>query len=235
MTCLDLPSAAAAAQGDAATTNTTSSSSTPNSIHWQFSLQLLDAKHVGPTGFGSAVQPVRHVARCCIFDRQNNRFLGNVHTLPASQAAPHRGLGSLGSHWTWDSAGPRSSPQTAQDGVLLDMHHQQMPQLDPLAPGQLVGSSSSPGGIVAAVAAAGETLAAAVGSRLGDDSLGGLGAANAVIVRCPELSADPVSGVRKLDGERLSLYVEFNVAFKLVAEDADAVPQDEAKVMIELT
>jgi hypothetical protein len=46
------------------------------------------------------------------------------------------------------------------------------------------------------------------------------------------MAADPVAGVHKLDGERLSLYVELNVAFRLMAEDADAVPQDESKVSL---
>jgi hypothetical protein len=82
----------------------------------------------------------------------------------------------------------------------------------------------------AAVAAAGEALAAAVGSTLSDDSTGGLGGATACVVRCAEVAADPVSGVCKVDGERLSLYVELNVAFRLMAEDAEAVPQDEGKV-----
>lgn len=207
-----------------------SSSSTPSSINWQFGLLLLNATHVGPTGFGSAVQPVRHVARCCIFDRQNNRFLGNVHTVPASEAEPHKGLGSLGSFWAWDSPGPQGQPGPAQDGTISDLSSQQQPRLDPISPGHLVGSSSSPGGVGAAVAAAGKALVAAVGSTLGDDSTGGLGGANACVVRCAELGQDHVSGVRKLDGERLSLYVELNVAFRLMAEDADAVPQDEAKV-----
>jgi hypothetical protein len=82
----------------------------------------------------------------------------------------------------------------------------------------------------AAVAAAGEALVAAVGGTLGDEQSAGLGGANACTVRCAELAADPVSGVRKLEGERLSLYVELNVAFRLMAEDADVVPQDESKV-----
>lgn len=41
---------------------------------------------------------------------------------------------------------------------------------------------------------------------------------------------DPVYGLKRLDGERLSLYIELNVAFKLTVEDADVVPQAEAKV-----
>lgn len=210
--------------------DSTSTSSGPNSINWQFGLLLLNATHVGPTGFGSAVQPVRYVARCCIFDRQNNRFLGNVYTIPAAEAKPHRGLGSLGSFWAWDSAGPQAGPGPAADGTLSDMSTQQDPRLDPVPPGQLVGSTSSPGGVGAAVAAVGDALVAAVGSSLSDDSTGGLGGANACVVRCAEMAADPVAGVHKLDGERLSLYVELNVAFRLMAEDADAVPQDESKV-----
>lgn len=206
------------------------SSSSPNSINWQFGLLLLNATHVGPTGFPPAVQPVRHVARCCIFDRQNNRFLGNVHTIPASQAKAHRGLGSLGSFWTWDSAGPQGCAGAAADGTLSDLISQQPPRLDPIRPGELVGASSTPGGVGAAVAAAGEAFVAAVGGSLGDEQSGGLGGANACVVRCAELAADPVSGVRKLAGERLSLYVELNVAFRLMAEDADVVPQDESKV-----
>lgn len=211
-----------------------STSSSPNSIHWQFALSLLNATHVGPTGFGSAVQPVRHVARCCIFDRQSNRFLGNVHNVPASEAKPHKGLGSVGTRWTWDAAGPQDSAEPAADGTLHDVYSQRPPRLDPIAPGQLAGSSSGDhaGGVGSAVAAAGEALVAAVGSAFSDDDIGGLGGANACIVRCAELATDPVSGLRKLDGERLSLYVELNVAFKLVAEDADAVPQDEAKVSV---
>lgn len=131
----------------------------------------------------------------------------------------------------WDSAGPQACAQASTDGELTDIHHQQLPRLDPISPGQLVGcSSSSIGGTARAVAAAGEVLAAAVGNCVADDSTGGLGGANACIVRCSELSQDPVSGVRKLDGERLSLYIELNVALRLVAEDGEAVPQDEAKV-----
>lgn len=203
-----------------------SSSSVPNSINWQFGLLLLNATHVGPTGFSSAAQPVRHVARCCIFDCQNNRFLGNVHTIPASEAKPHKGLGSLGSFWAWDSAGPQVAPGPGPDGTISDTYSQQEPCLDPILPGQLAGSSSSRTGVGAAVVAAGEALAAAVGSTLSDDSTCGLGGANACVVRCAEVAADPVSGARKVDGERLSLYVELNVAFRLMAEDAEAVPQD---------
>jgi hypothetical protein len=214
------------------TTSSTSTSSGPNSIIWQFGLLLLNATHVGPTGFGAAVQPVRHVARCCIFDRLNNRFLGNVHTIPAAEAKPHRGLGSLGSFWAWDSAGPQAEPGPAADGTLSDLSTQQEPRLDPVPPGQLVGSTSSPGGVGASVAAVGDALVAAVGSTLSDDSTGSLGGANACVVRCAEMAGDPVAGVHKLDGERLSLYVELNVAFRLMAEDADAVPQDEAKVSL---
>jgi hypothetical protein len=207
------------------------SSGSPDSINWQFGLLLLNAQHVGPTGFGSAVQPARHVARCCIFDRQNNRFIGNVHSMPVSEAKPHRGLGSQGSCWTWDSPGPQAAgPVTAADGSIRDLTTQQQPRLEPVPPGQLAGGSSSPGGVGAAVAAAGEALVAAVGSSLADDSTSGLGEANACVVRCAELSPDPVSGLRKLDGERLSLYVELNVSFRLMAEDAEAVPQEDAKV-----
>jgi hypothetical protein len=113
---------------------------------------------------------------------------------------------------------------------MSDTYSQQEPCLEPVMPGQLVGSSSSRAGVGAALAAAGEALAAAVCSTLSDDSTGGLGGANACFVRCAEVATDPVSGVRKVDGERLSLYVELNVAFRLMAEDAQAVPQDEAKV-----
>lgn len=215
----------------AAGTQNSSSSSSPDSINWQFGLLLLNAQHVGPTGFGSAVQPARHVARCCIFDRQNNRFIGNVHSMPVSEAKTHKGLGSLGSCWIWDSAGPQAAgPAAAADGSVRDLTTQQQPRLEPVLPGQLAGASSSPGGVGAAVAAAGEALVAAVGSSLADDSTGGLGGANACVVRCAELSPDPVSGLRKLDGERLSLYVELSVAFRLMAEDAEAVPQEDAKV-----
>lgn len=43
-------------------------------------------------------------------------------------------------------------------------------------------------------------------------------------------AADPVCGLKRLDGERLSLYIELNVAFKLTVEDAEVVPQAEVKV-----
>jgi hypothetical protein len=45
-------------------------------------------------------------------------------------------------------------------------------------------------------------------------------------------AADPVCGLQPLAGDRLSLYIELNVAFKLTVEDAAAgvVPQAEDKV-----
>jgi hypothetical protein len=39
-----------------------------------------------------------------------------------------------------------------------------------------------------------------------------------------------VCGLQPLAGDRLSLYIELNVAFKLTVEDASVVPQAEAKV-----
>jgi hypothetical protein len=43
---------------------------------WQFGFSLLRATHVGPTGFESQRQPLYRVARVCIFDKANHRFLG---------------------------------------------------------------------------------------------------------------------------------------------------------------
>lgn len=51
-----------------------------------------------------------------------------------------------------------------------------------------------------------------------------------MIVRCAKEGLDPVSGLKLLDEERLSLYIELNVAFRLTAIDAAVVPQAEGKV-----
>ncbi len=48
--------------------------------------------------------------------------------------------------------------------------------------------------------------------------------------RCAEEGLDPVNGLRLLNAERLSLYIELNVAFKLTAEDDGLLPHAEAKV-----
>jgi hypothetical protein len=50
---------------------------------------------------------------------------------------------------------------------------------------------------------------------------------------CPLQDApDPVCGLHPLAGDRLSLYIELNVAFKLTVEDAGVVPQAEVKVRL---
>jgi hypothetical protein len=51
-------------------------SSSSSSKVWQFGFSLLKATHVGPNGFESQRQPLYRVARVCIFDKANNRFLG---------------------------------------------------------------------------------------------------------------------------------------------------------------
>lgn len=62
-------------------------SSSSGSTHvWQFSFSLHKAMHVGPTGFEPQRQPLYQVARVCIFDRRNNRFIGeNESSLPPKQ------------------------------------------------------------------------------------------------------------------------------------------------------
>lgn len=49
-------------------------------------------------------------------------------------------------------------------------------------------------------------------------------------MRCAKEGLDPVSGLRLIDEERLSLYIELNVAFRLTALDAGVVPQADTKV-----
>jgi hypothetical protein len=51
-----------------------------------------------------------------------------------------------------------------------------------------------------------------------------------VLLMVVQDAADPVCGLQPLAGDRLSLYIELNVAFKLTVEDAELVPQAEVKV-----
>jgi hypothetical protein len=222
------------------------SSSKDHAAAWQFGLTLLHATHVGPCGLPPTEQPLRHVARCCIFDRARHRFLGNVHSWPVTSARAHRGLGALGSCWSWDSSGPAAGPGAAAGGSLTDVCHQQAPRLALVPPGQLAGSldpdSASVaecvlGATAAAAAASGAAAAAAAGQVLADAltaastaAHAGRGGHNTAVVRCAGVGDDPVSGLRQLEGERLSILVELNVAARLTAADAAVVPQDEALV-----
>ena len=58
----------------------------------------------------------------------------------------------------------------------------------------------------------------------------GAGGANAFVVRCAKEAPDPVHGLTTVDDERLSVYIELNVSFRLTASDAAVVPQAEHKV-----
>jgi hypothetical protein len=61
---------------------------------------------------------------------------------------------------------------------------------------------------------------------------GGLGGANACIVRCSCVQGDPVSGSRAVAQEQLSLYVELNVAYPLTPADKDVIPGNEVQVCV---
>ena len=63
---------------------------------------------------------------------------------------------------------------------------------------------------------------------------GGLGGANACIIRCSCVQGDPVSGSRDVALDQVSLYVELNVAYPLTGEDKGAVPENEAQVRGEM-
>jgi hypothetical protein len=54
--------------------------------------------------------------------------------------------------------------------------------------------------------------------------------ANTAIVRCGQVQPSRGGGCHKVEADKLSLYVELNVSFKLSAEDAKAVPQSEYMV-----
>lgn len=104
------------------------------------------------------------------------------------------------------------------------------PKPSPIPPGQLSGSASA----IAAEAAATSIFSTAAGAAAEAASLGpafaGTGGANACVVRCAHQTQDPAGGCRPVDGERLSLYVELNVAYRLTAEDAAVVPNAEQAV-----
>jgi hypothetical protein len=51
-------------------------------------------------------------------------------------------------------------------------------------------------------------------------------------VRCARVQRDAVGGAHELDSERISLYIELNVAYRLTADDMVAVPQAESKVRL---
>jgi hypothetical protein len=55
-------------------------------------------------------------------------------------------------------------------------------------------------------------------------------AANAAIVRCSQQQPARGGGSQRVEADRLSLYIELNVAYRLTPSDADAVPQDERRV-----
>ncbi|WIA20733.1 hypothetical protein OEZ85_005103 [Tetradesmus obliquus] len=188
------------------------SSSSSNKV-WQFGFSLLRATHVGPTGFKSQRQPLYRVARVCIFDKANHRFLGNVHALPVSEARAGKG-----GTWSWDAAGSSSMLTSAT----------RKPRADLIPAGELAGSAAS---VAAAASDRGGLLGAVVepGTEALAGGLAGAGGANSFVVRCAQDAPGPVCGLQPLAGERLSLYIELNVAFKLTVEDAGVVPVAEAK------
>eukprot|EP00877_Chromochloris_zofingiensis_P009156 jgi/Chrzof1/4494/Cz14g15130.t1 len=119
---------------------------------WQFNFELVKALNVGPSGFMKAGRvPIGTVGRVALFDKQHNRFLGNVHSMPTSDI---RGKEST---WLWDQARGRC------------------------------------------------------------------------VVRCCCVQEDAVGGTHVVDADRISLYVELNVAYKLTVEDTPVLPENEVQ------
>uniref|UniRef100_A0A383VYZ7 Uncharacterized protein n=1 Tax=Tetradesmus obliquus TaxID=3088 RepID=A0A383VYZ7_TETOB len=146
------------------------SSSSSNKV-WQFGFSLLRATHVGPTGFESQRQPLYRVARVCIFDKANHRFLGNVHALPVSEARAGKG-----GTWSWDAAGSSSMLTSAT----------RKPRADLIPAGELAGSAAS---VAAAASDRGGLLGAVVepGTEALAGGLAGAGGANSFVVRCAQV------------------------------------------------
>jgi hypothetical protein len=71
----------------------------------QFAFTLERAVHVGPSGFLKQRQPLRSVARMVLFDRQQNKFIGPAHCIPAAFTS------SKECTWTWEPHGaPAAAP-----------------------------------------------------------------------------------------------------------------------------
>lgn len=116
-------------------TATPRSIASTNNQPWQFSMGLLKATHVGPTGFQGQRQPIYHVARIAVLDKSKNRFLGNVHTVPTTEVR------SKGLTWCWGPEGPSKT-----------LAGSELPRPEFIPPGQLAGS---PAAVAAAAASAG--------------------------------------------------------------------------------
>lgn len=79
----------------------TPAGSSSSSKVWQFGFSLLRATHVGPTGFESQRQLLYRVARVCIFDKANHRFLGELPLcVVCSSGAVASSRGAVGWHKT---------------------------------------------------------------------------------------------------------------------------------------
>eukprot|EP00798_Chlamydomonas_sp_ICE-L_P001351 gene1351-32713_t len=116
-----------------------------------FSFAPVKVEGVGPTGLKGIRSPCLFVSRLALFDRQHNKFIGNVLGL-----RPHSVV-SDDSAWLFD-------PKVSH-----------------------------------------------------------------TIVRCSVLQADPRTGTRMINDEYVSLYVEFNTAYRLTVEDTRGMPASEQK------
>lgn len=201
-----------------------------------------------PAGFGKRRLPLRHVARVCIFDRQHHRFLGNVFPVlctdvrskevrgPLSTMPPppqpvrpvcHAMAGQLcaaachvGPCNTHPQRAPKAAwlPITSHLPLQPSAHHCQhqhiLTQLAQAYPKHTSILQPSP-------------HTHPQHPRQVDWVFN---PANSAIVRCGQVQPSRGGGCHKVEADKLSLYVELNVAFKLSAEDAKSVPQSEYMV-----
>jgi hypothetical protein len=191
-----------------------------------------------PAGFGRHRVPVRHVARVCIFDRQHHRFLGNVFpvlctdvrskevrtcTARGASPAPHKLLRSWHDiacmHWV--PCGRATAAEYDCCAASTSCSH-------PLKPAATSCATPTPTTYLHKPCATHPCTPLHLPPHMQTDWV--FNAANEAIVRCGQSQPSRGGGVQKVDADKLSLYVELNVAFKLSTEDALAVPQSEYRV-----